>query len=335
MRTRKNISTIVMMAMLVTALLTSCIHRYPEGIEENPGIDPTKVLLTFEIETDQSEQSIETLNRLMSRLSSDSIKQRYIVEMSRQGSIYERQVYITGIDTSRGTKVLTLPYRMQAHAVEYDVAVWSDYVVGSTLHYDTEDINDIQSTLPHIGNSDLKLCHYANCRLDLRPYREVWNAQHTVKMATEKPVAKYRIVSSDVQKYLKRAARIGSRADGVNIKLVYNNYFPISFNPYTGCTGIKVEGIEYSSHVDFSQHPDSDEIELAFDYIFADEGENRTSVSLIITNPAGKVISRFDDIGFSYEAGKVTTIRGNFLTPESSGGIEINDEWDGEIIIEI
>ena len=80
---------------------------------------------------------------------------------------------------------ITLPIRLKLHAVEYTLAVWTDYVVAGTdtdFYYNTENLQYIACTDPYIGYTDYRDCLYGTVALDLRPYREEWNAKVQVTL---------------------------------------------------------------------------------------------------------------------------------------------------------
>ena len=57
-------------------------------------------------------------------------------------------------------------------------------------------------------------------------------------------------------------------------------------------------------------------------------------MSILVKNNQGQTITYTPNITVPYKQGHLTTIRGNFLTPKTSG-ITINTEYDGEINIDL
>lgn len=94
---------------------------------------------------------------------------------------------------------------MKLHAVEYTLAVWTDYVVAGTttdLYYNTENLQQVTCTTPYTGSTGYRDCLYGSTTLDLRPYRDEWNVRVQAKVDMVRPLAKYRIIATDVQEFL-------------------------------------------------------------------------------------------------------------------------------------
>lgn len=93
------------------------------------------------------------------------------------------------------------------------------------------------------------------------------------------------------------------------------------------------DNISFSKDLDIITVPGI-EMVIASDWIFTPENPVSHSLTVTLTDSSGNpvVITKIDS--FPLEQGKITTISGNFLTRKSgSGGISINDKWEGEIDI--
>ncbi len=68
--------------------------------------------------------------------------------------------------------------------------------------------------------------------------------------------------------------------------------------------------------------------------VFVNGTESFVKVSITFRDNNGKIISSIRNLQIDYRIGYLTTVRGNFLTASTGGGIQIDTEWSGEYEIE-
>ena len=308
--------------------MCGCIHYEPVMIDGELGKDPTKVSVSFQLELSPTSTFINYLSR---HSDSEDIYQRFIVEVTQRGAIIARKETIVPVTDIIGLSEYTLPYEISLHAVEYEVSVWSDYYTANSTSYNADMFTPVYCAIPYFGCSELKLCYCAHKAVDFRPYRDNWDYHHQINLSLNKPVAKYQIITTDAQDFLKSA-----KTDSLHIRVGYIGYHPIGYNVPSEMPDAHADGIYFYNTVAASDGDITGELCLAFDYIFSPPDDSQPAqIALTITDDNGRKIAEYNDIQFSYRAGKVTTISGRILTQQSSGGIGINKDWDDEIIIEI
>lgn len=334
--------------LVVATVLAGCVHDYPTMTPDGEeGIDPTLVEVNAEVTLDLELVPLEIItNKARSRTTKThaaeqtEYRRRIIIEAWREGKQEARQVTVIEDAEEDGDKRITLPIRLKLHALDYTLTVWTDYVKAGTdtdLYYNTEDLEQIVCTTPYTGSTPYRDCLYGTTALDLRSYREEWNAKVQVKVDMVRPLAQYRIIATDVQEFLRKTRRKRDGESGSSTYTVtfsYGFYFPLGFNTATGKPMNSVQGVKFSAPLSI---PDdgTEECELGSDFIFVNGTESFVPLNIELTDADGKVVSRTRGLEVPYRRGHLTTLRGNFLTNEMQGGIDIDTGYDDEIDIDL
>ena len=150
--------TIGFIALVLTIALASCVHDYPGMTEEGEeGVDPTLVevntevtldleLVPLEIITQESARSGTNKARNITTKADDGYRRRFIIEAWREGKPTTRQVTVMETAEEDGDAKISLPIHLKLHALEYTLAVWTDYVKAGTtddLYYDTDNLQQV------------------------------------------------------------------------------------------------------------------------------------------------------------------------------------------------
>ena len=337
-------------ALVVATLFVSCVHDYPGMTEDGEeGIDPTLVEVNTEVTLDLELIPLEIITQKNARSGTTKARageqtdyrRRFIIEAWREGKPTARQV--TVMETAEeedGDGKISLPIRMRLHALDYTLAVWTDYVKAGTdtdLYYDTDNLQQIVCTTSYTGSTPYRDCLYGTTALDLRPYRDEWNAKVQVKVDMVRPLAQYRIIATDVQEFLRKTRRKRDGESGnstYTITFSYGFYFPLGFNTATGKPMNSVQGVKFSAPLAI---PDdgSEECVLGSDFIFVNGTESFVPLNIELTDAEGKVVSRTRGLEVPYRRGHLTTLQGKFLTNEMQGGIDIDTGYDDEIDVDL
>lgn len=313
-------------------LLAGCIHEHPDG----EGTDPT--LLTVEVGLTISLAWEDYLDKAKATVRSDgNYTRRFIVEVWREGKAVQRQVAVPE-EFAEGQAEFRLPGTLTLHALEYSVAVWSDYVEAGSdadLYYNTDDLHGITFREPYAGNTDYRDCHYAVTPLDLRPYRNQWNARVHLDADMVRPLAKYRIVATDVEPYRElQAAGDYPQVEELTATVLYEGFLPSSFNVAAGSPNDATTGISYAGSLP-ALPDDAEHVQLAGDLIWVNGGDTFVTVTVQIADSRGNVVSSIPGVRIDYRRGCLTTVSGRFLTAGiTSGSIHIDTDWKDDIIIE-
>lgn len=331
--------TIGFIALVLTIVLAGCVHDYPSMTEDGEeGIDPTLVEVNTEVTLDLELVPLEIITQKNARSGTtkadDGYRHRFIIEAWREGKPESRQVTVMEDAEEEGNGKITLPIRLKLHAVEYTLAVWTDYVKAGTtddLYYDTDNLQQVACRDPYTGSTPYRDCLYGTAALDLRQYRDEWNARVQVSVELVRPLAKYELIATDVQKFLQKTQkqRVGSTAYTITVS--YGFYFPLGFNVLTGKPERSEMGVAFTAPLVVTDNG-SGECTLASDYIFVNGEESYVPLSIEIKDNAGNGISRTTGIDVPYRRGHLTTVRGHFLTNRYDTGIGIDPDFDDDDI---
>ena len=338
--------TIGFIALVLTIALASCVHDYPGMTEEREeGVDPTLVevntevtldleLVPLEIITQESARSGTNKARNITTKADDGYRRRFIIEAWREGKPTTRQVTVMETAEEDGDAKISLPIHLKLHALEYTLAVWTDYVKAGTtddLYYDTDNLQQVACTDPYTGSTPHRDCLYGTAALDLRQYRDEWNARVQVKVDMVRPLAKYELIATDVQKFLQKTQKQRAGGTAYTITVSYGFYFPLGFNVLSGKPDRSEMGVAFTAPLTVTDNG-SGECTLASDYIFVNGDESYVPLGIEIKDNAGNGISRTTGIDVPYRRGHLTTVRGHFLTNRYDTGIGIDPDFDDDDI---
>lgn len=339
--------TIGFIALVLTIVLAGCVHDYPSMTEDGEeGIDPTLVevntevtldleLVPLEIITQKNARSGTNKARSGTTKADDGYRRRFIIEAWREGKPTARQVTVMdNAEEEDGDGKISLPIHLKLHALDYTLAVWTDYVAAGTtddLYYDTDNLQQVACRDPYTGSTDYRDCLYGTTPLDLRQYRDEWNARVQVSVDMVRPLAKYELIATDVQKFLQKTQKQRAGGTAYTITISYGFYFPLGFNVLTGKPDRSEMGVAFTAPLVVTDNG-SGECTLASDYIFVNGDESYVPLSIGIKDDAGNGISRTTGIDVPYRRGHLTTVRGHFLTNRYDTGIGIDPDFDDDDI---
>lgn len=341
--------TIGFIALVLTIALAGCVHDYPGMTEEGEeGVDPTLVevntevtldleLVPLEIITQESARSGTNKARNITTKADDGYRRRFIIEAWREGKPTTRQVTVMETAEEDGDAKISLPIHLKLHALEYTLAVWTDYVKAGTtddLYYDTDNLQQVACTDPYTGSTPYRDCLYGTAALDLRQYRNEWNARVQVSVDMVRPLAKYELIATDVKDFLRKTKKQRADDETFTITFSYGFYLPTVFNVLAGKPADSRTGITYTTPLTVPADG-QEECAIGTDFVFVNGTESFVSLSMEIRDSGGNVISRTTGLKVPYRRGHLTTVRARFLTNEMQGGVDIDDDFDGNIDVDL
>lgn len=214
---------------------------------------------------------------------------------------------------------------------EYDINLWVDYATDATTdtHYLTTDA-DIVHILPkadYTANTDTRDAFSKRFSLTVG---EGSNAAQNVEM--HRPLAKYRLVATDVQKYEElRTLRGYPPLEDLTVEIAYEGFLPNAYSISLSKPADADTGYGYRSAWSEQQ---ADKVTVGKDYIFVNGTQSSVSVTILLKNSEGKTIGGVKGVKIDYRAGQLTTVSGDFLTAGLGSGITINTDWSGDYDVE-
>lgn len=331
-------------------LMAACtLHEEPELTAEGElGVDPTEVGVEVNLTLDLNlpEQGNEENSSARVSVNTDYLH-RFIVEAYFNRQPVARQVFVENI-TDRTH--LSLPVSMKLHARSYQLVVWKDYVSAETpqedLHYNTQSLVPvIPNRASHTGNTEYKDVFVGTTSLDLTAYADQWGAVVEQDVTLQRPVARYELIATDVDKFLQRITDGEVNGETFTARIKYSGYLPVGYNALDNVPKHSLMYMQYNTSFELPEEG-TDELRVGFDYVFVSNEEEIDTVPMEIEIvDADNVTIANSVVNVPCERGKNTVLTGAFLTTyeqgggedpdpdEPGGGIGIDSEYDGEIDI--
>lgn len=255
---------------------------------------------------------------------------RAVIEVYRKGTeerVMRKETFVTPTTTEGlyTADLLLTP-------ATYDLRIWSDYTLEAMTdnHYITNStatsIIRLQPKGQYRGNTDTRDA------FTQRKEMTVAQNEHTESVQMHRPLAKYRIVATDVRKYEEMRVKYGYPSlEDIQITVAYEGFLPNAYSVKEQKPADADTGYRYSSAV--SQESDQ-EATVAKDYILVNGTQSFVTVSILFTDLTGKTIGGVKGVRIDYRAGQLTTLRGAFLTAGLGGFIDIDTEWGGDYEVE-
>ena len=217
----------------------------------------------------------------------------------------------------------------------YNFIVWSDYVKADSnvdLHYNTTQFEEIAlQGETHAGSDDFRDAFRGTVISEVSDTI----VEATVEMG--RPMAKFNFVSVDVEDFIVKIASEEISPSGVDVDLAeykavfrYQGFMPYSYNMFTDKPADAKTGVTFETSL---RRLSDSEAELGFDYVFTNNSDFPTPITLVVYDKEGNNVAAVNDIAVPLQRGKLTIVRGRFLSQEASGGIGIDPGFEDEIVI--
>ena len=332
----KNIIRLSVSLLALLLSLSSCVHQWPESV-------PTSVTLKFVF--DRSMNPFDTLEFDTKAAQAEKLSARYVVEafrMKADGTYYRdaaaRQVYTKDdIENLDHEVVFTVP-----DEGNYTVKAWVDFVDrGSTDHkyYNTDKFSEI-TIHKHEGNCEYREAYIGTIEVEVIRYgSQVPLVEGTLEMS--RPVARYEFLSADLDEFIEKETRLLNTGvdekdakkldlNDYTVRVYYTGFMPSAFNMHSNRPNDSKTGVYYDSKI---QPVDDKHAKLGFDFVLANPDDASVVAAVVIFDKNGVELAGTTDIHIPLKRGMLTTVKGNFLMKESSGGVSINPDFDGEFNI--
>lgn len=311
-------------------LMAACtLHEEPELTADGElGVDPTEIGVEVNLTLDLNlpEQGNEENSSARVSANTDYLH-RFIVEAYFNRQPVARQVFVESI-TDRTH--LSLPVSMKLHARSYQLVVWKDYVSAETpqedLHYNTQSLVPvIPNRASHTGNTEYKDVFVGTTSLDLSAYTDQWGAVVELDVALQRPVARYELIATDVDKFLQRIADGEVSGERFTARIKYSGYLPVGYNVLDDVPKHSLMYMQYNTSFDVPEEG-TDELRVGFDYVFvSNEGSASVPMEIEIVNENNVTVAN-SVLNVPLERGKNTVWTGEFLTGDDQGGQGGGDE---------
>lgn len=330
-------SSSILFQLIILLALSSCdtVLQYPEG----DGIDPTLIKTRVELAVDFTPINDPLLASYADARTGDfDVRYQvaiYAVSGAQAGKMIERKVWTSNILEAGPTTVTT---DVELHAERYEIYSWIDFVPSGTTddyHYITTDPRKVFLADPNVCGLDTRDAFSGTTQTDLTRYRNVKFAEVTIPVAMERPFGKFKIVTTDVKKFLESYKPLGTYTDIVpaQTKLRYTCYFPTAYNLYTRYAHIDEYKVGINHIAEVIEQEDN-KATLSYNYIFICNDNTTVTADVEVWNKEGEYLITARNIRIPIQRNRLTIIQGEFLTKDyGTGGTGIDDSFDDEFVI--
>jgi len=311
-------------------LLSACVHELPENDS------PRNVNLRF-IHDAGWEQYDFTVAR-----GAQPAGSRYCLQLYPAGDtkhlLYQEELFHPLHLSEDFSAVVSLP------PGSYDIWVWSDYAdteARSSIFFDSASFEKISYRMPYEGNNEQRDAFRGMASFIVKNSIDNYYSE-TVDVNMERPMARYEFISTDLQDFIAgevaRNGRNGSlrsasvSLEGYRVRMLYTGYMPDAYNNFIDKPVSAVTSGEYDAVI---TRLDEKEARLGFDYVMVNGTESSVKVAMEIYAPDGEMIARVNSIDVPTRRGRNTLVRGRFLTSKATGGVGIDNNFNGDFNIEI
>jgi len=344
---RQNIRYMLIYVLL--AILTACnVHEWPEPAERVP------LRLRLHYETDMTiwEHTYDGSNTVEQHLGDtyanrrEQGKIRYIIRVYPMES--ESSVQDTYVEEFVFTKDIADGYEhevaLDLRPGDYTIRVWSDIVEsdGINPHYNATDFGEIVLQGTHEGNNDFRDAFRGGNNVSI--VADVVEPKTvSIDIAMQRPMAKFEFISTDVEEFMEReiaremtkgdvpgmAPDDVSRVDFNDYMVVFSyvGFMPDTYSIYTDKPVDSSTGVMFRSTL---KDLNGKEASLGFDYVLVNGSASAVTLQIGLFNKERARISLTDPIKVPVKRNRHTVVRGRFLTSETSGGVNINPDYDDE-----
>ncbi|MEG2613210.1 MAG: hypothetical protein RR971_06955, partial [Alistipes sp.] len=160
----------------------------------------------------------------------------------------------------------------------------------------------------------------------------------TAAFVTERPQAKYTIITNDLARYKELMAANPDKyvpLSDLSVSILYEGFLPCGFNVLTQKPNDSDTGFKTNPNLLPAVGATDTEVAIGSDYVFVNGTTSSVTVTVVVTDKTGKIVSRVSGVTVDYQRNMLTTVRGDFLTAGVvNPGINIDTDWDGVYDVE-
>lgn len=356
---------ILTLTFALVALLTSCVHQFPVTTPAD-----VKLTLTFDKDMSyyrtfifpdetKSASSRDLYDELFEQNFADhaSYDLRYTIEaypVLGNGSISRdpEQRWVFTADDPLASEDLTVTLTIGEG--KYEFRAWADYVADgsqSDLFYKTNNWVDgirVYSNNGHQGNTDWRDAFAGKQIVEVIRYGSIVEpSSGTIQM--HRPLGKYIFITNDLDDFTTKVLRTKSEQaelqgstkvpefniNDYSLTIAYTGFMPSSYSMITDRANDSEVNVRFTSKL---YQIDEKRAIMGFDYVYANP-ENSTQTNVImgieLKDKDGTVLASHNSVRVPLKRSQYTIIEGRFLLQESSGGITLNPDFEGEFIVPV
>ena len=217
---------------------------------------------------------------------------------------------------------------------QYNIMVWSDFLRESDIIYETGDFTGIMldenSDMGDESNDAFRGTNDQSFSVNVQE-----DDIDTVKVVMQRPLAKFEFVANDLDEFVVKAdtkQNSTKSSSDININDYIVRFFYVGFRPdvysmYTDKPVDSSSGVTFESTM---SQLDSSEVKIGFDYVFVGDQSSDVTLQIGVFDRNEKQISMTKPIKVPLMRGRHTVMTGAFLTPDASGGVVLDPDYNGD-----
>ena len=199
---------------------------------------------------------------------------------------------------------------------KYRVLAWSDHKGGSSLYWDASDFTSIKMDGTHQGSDENVRAFKGDVVLDVTD-----NGNRALSIPMASPMGKFVVLSTEAQQ---------AALNGLKVRFTYSQFMPSAFGMFHD------KPVDSKSGVSFTSTPEEGPegtVQLGYDYVLTNGAES--TVPMLMEILSGSEVASFFTFNIPLVRGKITTVKGEFLSGGSQAAITIDTEFEGSFTVEI
>lgn len=327
-------------------MLQSCVHEFPE-INNNINV---RLKIIHQTEWTEYDYFIgnSTDARHNSKAADDNNwKAKYTIMVYPKGDLYTplKRISFTREDIS----LAEFEIDIELPVGEWDIYVWQDFTNRDVVppFYNADNFRAISYEDPYRGDTDMRDAFEGMTSVAVP---ETMEADYVVngEITMERPLAKYVFIATDFEDYYNdsmsrynlpgeksrwEALSLAQKREalkGFSVVARYPWYMPSVYDMFTQKVTDSWTGIHYDAEI---IPINGEEAIIATDYVFINHHESGAQVQLGLRTPNGDLIGLTSTINVPLLRGRVTYVRGRFLTASTGSGLEIDFSFSGSFDI--
>ncbi len=211
----------------------------------------------------------------------------------------------------------------------YNILIWSDLVESEDDEhfYDAYDFSEIILRSDNQCNNNYRDAFYGKIEnISIEPNYD--NIIDTIDITMKRPLAKFEIVANDFSTFMRTEPFNFDKSNIASYKVLiqYTGFMPNAYSLFTGKPVDASAGLVMESSLNLLNE---DDVSLGFDYVFVSESVSSVTIRIGVYDNEGSQVSLTETIKVPLKANHHTILSGNFLMQNTSGGIDINPDFDG------
>lgn len=229
---------------------------------------------------------------------------------------------------------------------DYSIMVWSDLTESGdrSPYYNADEFGGITLQGDHEGNNDYRDAFRGTGDISLAA-DVMERTPGMLEITMQRPLAKFEVITDDLAEFIgKQTTRMSAgndesqpipeessetkaRIEDYRVVFYYVGFMPDTYGMFTDKPVDSATGVTFQSVL---RQVNDTQATLGFDYVFVNGKESAITVRIGLYDTEGTQLSLTDPIEIPLRRNHHTVLRGKFLMSETSGGVTINPDFDGE-----